>query len=268
MEQLPPLPRLPKDANANGSSPAKTASLVARLLASYIVRHHLPEATRLPTETEMKTAFGVGRTTLREALRLLETQGLIAVKAGRGGGPLVRRPRAEDLGEAMSLLLQFENTPLAELLQARYTIEPTVVSLAVPRMSEDDLVMLHGNVQLSRRLTADEDHAEFVRYCRQFHTTLAEASGNTVLRVLTETLHNITDGAVASLDYTVARRKQIVQQHDRIARAVSERDAAAAAMAMQHHLDRSGHFWRTHHAAAFAAPLKRSLAAAPGSDPQ
>jgi DNA-binding FadR family transcriptional regulator len=182
VEQLPPLPRLPRDANANGSSSAKTASLVARLLASYIVRHQLPESTRLPTESDMRAAFGVGRTTLREALRLLETQGLIVVRAGRGGGPLVRRPRAEDLGDAMSLLLQFENTPLAELLQARYAIEPTVVALAVPRMPKDDLVKLHGNVHLSRRLTADEDHAEFVRYCRQFHTLLAEASGNSTTR--------------------------------------------------------------------------------------
>src|ERR1700728_4543760 len=86
----------------------KASELIARDLASYIVDQDLPEGTALPPEREMVASFGVGRNTLREALRILETRGVITIRSGPGGGPVVRRPRPSDLGEAMTLILQFE----------------------------------------------------------------------------------------------------------------------------------------------------------------
>src|SRR4051794_14508658 len=75
----------------------KASEDVARRLVAFIVDNRLSDGARLPTEAELQRHFGVGRTTLREALRLLETQGALTIKAGPRGGPVVRLPRPEDL---------------------------------------------------------------------------------------------------------------------------------------------------------------------------
>jgi len=82
----------------------KTSERIARDIASHIVDNKLAPGTMLPTEREMIESMGVGRTTLREALRLLETRGVLTIKSGPRGGPVVRRPRPSDLSEALTCI--------------------------------------------------------------------------------------------------------------------------------------------------------------------
>src|SRR3954463_16835351 len=70
----------------------KACEVIARDLANYIVDNNLPEGAKLPVEKDMLETLGVGRTTLREALRLLETRGVLVIRAGPKGGPVVRHP--------------------------------------------------------------------------------------------------------------------------------------------------------------------------------
>src|ERR1700733_13663454 len=78
---------------SNGRIP-KTSERIAHALASCIVDQGFSEGALLPTEREMVATFRVGRTTLREALRLLETRGVLTIRPGPQGGPVVRRPKA------------------------------------------------------------------------------------------------------------------------------------------------------------------------------
>ena len=78
----------------------KTSERVARDLVTHIIDNNLAEGTKLPNEKQLAEVFQVGRTTLREALRLLETHGVIIIRPGPGGGPVVRRPQRTTCGKA------------------------------------------------------------------------------------------------------------------------------------------------------------------------
>src|SRR5437762_10728735 len=108
----------------------KTSEVIARNLATRIAEGGLAPGSRLPVEREMVETLGVGRTTLREALRLLETRGVLTIRPGPRGGPAVRRPRPADLGAALTLILQFEQASLADIMEAREALRPMVARLA------------------------------------------------------------------------------------------------------------------------------------------
>src|ERR1700728_4311773 len=117
----------------------KQSVLLARDIVNYIFNQHLPRGTKLPNEQEMLQQFGVGRNTIREALRLLELRGVITIRPGRGGGPIVRLPRSTDLGEALQLILQFQGATLTDVIDARALIEPMAASAAAADITEEAL---------------------------------------------------------------------------------------------------------------------------------
>lgn len=219
----------------------KTSELIARDLANHIIERDLDEGTVLPNERELIEIFGVGRTTLREALRLLETRGVITIRSGPRGGPVVRRPRPSDLGEALTLILQFEGASLADVLEARVALEPTIARLAARRITEEQVADLQKSVEVM----ADhvEDHEVFIAENRAFHTGVAEAAGSVVMRVFVDALKTIADGAVVGVEYQPKRRKAVAEAHQRIVDALATGDEDGAEAAMRSHLDEAGRFW-------------------------
>lgn len=237
----------------NGSSGSsrrrnrKTSELIARDLVSHIVRNGLPQGTMLPTEREMVEAFGVGRTTLREALRLLETRGVITIRSGPRGGPVVRRPQPSDLSEALTLILEFEEASLADVLEAREVIEPMVARLAAERMTADSAQGLQDIVDAM--LENLHNHQRFLRENQRFHNAISQYSANTVLRVFSETLKWIADGSTLGISYTPARRRAVAEAHQRIVDAIVAGDGAQAEACMRSHLDKASRYWRKNHPA-------------------
>src|SRR5258706_14653274 len=96
----------------------KMAEVIAREIVADIIRRDLEPGTRLPGEVEMMGHFDVSRFTLREALRLLEVQGVVTVRRGPGGGPVVAGMTARDFVDPMSLHLQMARATYGELLEA------------------------------------------------------------------------------------------------------------------------------------------------------
>jgi DNA-binding FadR family transcriptional regulator len=130
----------------------KAAEVVADDLAGHILLTGMNEGDVLPNEREMTELFGVGRGTLREALRILETQGVITIRPGPGGGPVVRRPRPDDLAGNLTLLLQLMDVPFGQVLQAREVVEPLLSEMA-------GNPVLQVVAESLRRITADFDGA-------------------------------------------------------------------------------------------------------------
>src|SRR5262245_10166373 len=97
----------------------KTSVLLAVDLVNHIVAEDYPEGTILAHEKEMADQLGVGRATVREALRLLESRGVVRIRSGPNGGPVVRRPRPADYAGALELALQFEHATVADVVRAR-----------------------------------------------------------------------------------------------------------------------------------------------------
>jgi DNA-binding FadR family transcriptional regulator len=218
---------------ARSRSP-KAAELVADELAGHILVTGMREGDVLPNEREMTERFGVGRGTLREALRLLESQGVITIRPGPGGGPVVRQPHPDDLAGNMTLLLQFMDVPFAHVVRAREVIEPLIARQAAQRVTKDHLAALQATVDLMK---ADlENHAGFVRENSIFHELLAETAGNGVLQVVAESLRSITAGFGGAMNYRPETRAGVARAHQRIVDALAAGDADAAGREASAHM--------------------------------
>jgi DNA-binding FadR family transcriptional regulator len=177
----------------------------------------------------MAEALGVGRTTLREALRLLETQGVLRIKPGPGGGPLVRGARPDDLVSAMTLLLQLLGATLEEVLVAREVLEPVIAARAATLATDEDAATLQGHID-TMRLGID-DFELFAKGNDAFHSQIAQMADNTVLLVLTETLEKMSSISSETMAYPPRTRARVADARERVVEAVRDRDPDAAAAA-------------------------------------
>ena len=232
----------------------KTSERIARDIASHIVDNKLAPGTMLPTERDMIESMGVGRTTLREALRLLETRGVLTIKSGPRGGPVVRRPRASDLSEALTLILEFEQSSLGDVFEARVALEPTLARLAAGRIADHEVEQLQESIDA---MMGDlVNHDVFLDENQRFHSLIADIAGNVVLGVFTETLKTVADGALAGVRYTPNRRRAVASAHQSIVDALRARDAEATAAAMTRHLDEAGRYWSRKYGELVSDPVR------------
>jgi GntR family transcriptional regulator, transcriptional repressor for pyruvate dehydrogenase complex len=130
----------------NGSRPPKAAMLVAQRIVRDVVRGSLKPGDVLPDERTMLEKYTAGRCTLREALRLLEFQGVIALKPGPRGGPVLLDPDASHLGNTLVLLMQLKEAPFRAIIEVRSALEPVISSMAAERISDDALSRLESTI--------------------------------------------------------------------------------------------------------------------------
>ncbi len=214
--------------------PPKTAMLVAQRIVADIQRDGNTVGDRLPPERAMLEHYQIGRGTLRESLRFLELQGVIALKPGPGGGPVVQQPDATGLATALALLLQFENAPFRTIAESRAGLEPMMAQLAASRISDEQLADLAYSVEHMGENIDDEPI--FLEMNRRFHHTIAHGSGNAMFGYLVESLLGMLDGSAMGFDYPEHRRAAVHEAHSDIYQAIASRDALASASAMHDHI--------------------------------
>jgi GntR family transcriptional regulator, transcriptional repressor for pyruvate dehydrogenase complex len=214
--------------------PQKTAVLVAQRIVADIQRRGKNVGDRLPPERAMLEEYQIGRGTLRESLRFLELQGVIALKPGPGGGPVVQQPDGSGLATALTLLLQFENAPFRTIAESRAGLEPMMAQLAASRMSKEQLAELRFSVEHMGEHIGDEN--EFLEMNKLFHDTIAHGSGNVMFGYLVESLLGMLDGSAMGIDYPEHRRAAVHEAHLGIYEAIAARDPAASAAAMHEHI--------------------------------
>jgi DNA-binding FadR family transcriptional regulator len=176
---------------ANEVRVPKTAELVAAHLRRRIVRGELKEGDALPPETALMEQFGVSRPTLREAFRVLESEALISVRRGARGGARVHIPNGDVAARYAALVLEYRGTTLADVYQARSTIEPHCARLLAQRPTQSDLKVLWRAVEEGE--AALEDPNRLIRIHTDFHALMVELAGNETLKVLTGMLRHIVD---------------------------------------------------------------------------
>lgn len=220
--------------------PEKTAVLVAKRIVADIQERGNEVGDRLPPERVMLEEYNIGRGTLRESLRFLELQGIIVLKPGPGGGPIVQQPDGSGLATALTLLLQFENAPYRTIIEARTALEPMIARLAASRMSDEDIEELKDSVEAMQENIANE--AIFLEENQRFHDVIASNSGNALFGHLMNTLLEIIDGTTIGVDYPEHRRKAVYEAHKSIYDALADRNADAAADAMHEHISQYANY--------------------------
>jgi DNA-binding FadR family transcriptional regulator len=208
---------------------SKAATVLAKNIVREIGRRGLVPGDKLLSEQKMVERYGVARGSLREALRYLELQGVLRIKSGPGGGPLIDTPNGHHFASTLALMLQFVGARFRAIVETRWVVEPGMAALAAERAGAADLAALRACLEEMRAQL--DDAGRFREEHRRFHDLLAFASGNPVLRFLLPALHWISDGA--PVDYSPSERRRILRAMRQIFAAVEARDRGAASDSMQ-----------------------------------
>lgn len=213
---------------------------IADELRKLIVTGKLSEGDSLGREPELVERFGVSRPSLREALRILEAEGLISVVRGMLGGVVVHEPDQRMTARTAALVLQARNVPLADVYEARTLLEPIAVRMIASMRSR------RAAVAELRRLIKDEQRVilerdAFAPINARFHERLVALAGNQTLTIVTEMLNEVVERAVIAISKTglspdsVASRRRAIRSQQWL---VSLIEAGKAAEAEAH--------WRAH----------------------
>lgn len=169
----------------------KAHEVVADQIRQRIVAGELVEGQRLSPEDDLTAQFGVARTTLREALRVLESQGLLAIRRGRGGGPVVTHPDLEPISMALATVLQLQATTVGDLDAARQMIEPQIAGQLARQHESADLTLLTEAIDVAADAAERGDGLAFGLAAVEVHEALVESSGNNTLTTLTKLLQSM-----------------------------------------------------------------------------
>jgi GntR family transcriptional repressor for pyruvate dehydrogenase complex len=201
----------------------------------------------LPTEAILLDEFAVSRPTLREALRILETEGLVQTRRGKQGGAIVRRPTVASAAYHLGLALQGAHVEVRDLAAARHLLEPLCVSLAAQRPDREEVAArLDALVDEGEALVGQGP--EFTASSLRFHTALVDSCANETLKTLVGTIEAVWQGqerawaaeASAHGDYPDEEgQRRALESHRRIARRIANGDVEGAMRASRTHLSAS-----------------------------
>ena len=223
---------------AQAFTPLKNERLfekVARAIQREILLGNLQPGQKLPNEAELGKQFNVGRSAIREALKVLEISGLLYVKRGYNGGTFVRPPDPADAFVTPTLLAPVA-TGWAQLMEARRLIEVKTASLAAERAAEDEILALGEEVERMRLVTATP--ARFVEQDFIFHLRIAEAAKNEVFVLVMDSIKTLLKKETNDLLSRAGTIDEILSDHEAIYRRVAAHDSAGAAREMERHLAR------------------------------
>ena len=215
--------------------PLKAAQLIARRIRDAVVSGELTVGDRLPPERELIKQFGYSRAAVREGLRLLEADGLVAMQAGRNGGAVISSPDADRLAPTLDTILRLRRTSIRDVHEAQRFIEPLVIGLVIERASAGDLAKVRHTIDMIER---DPTNAETVRtQSNLFHTLLAEAAHNDVIAIVANLIRQV----VVHMGYTGGKSEalSIARIHRKILEAIEAGDVSAATRRALRHLDAS-----------------------------
>jgi DNA-binding FadR family transcriptional regulator len=218
----------------------KAAELIADVIRRQIVVGELKEGEPLPAEALLMAQFRVSRPTLREAFRILETDGLIQVRRGAGGGARARLPQDATAARSFGMLLQIRGATLAEVLEARTIIEPPLVGQLARNHTDVDLELLKAHVELESRLL--EDFEKFGLATALLHELLVKRAGNTVLGLMVGMLDDIFFRHVAKFvsrarPDQLALNKRALANHRHMVERVAASDAEGAEEGWRQHME-------------------------------
>lgn len=209
------------------------AEQVTQRVLALIQSGVLKPGDRLPAERELAAQLGVGRPSLREALRALSLLGVLDIRQGDGVRVAALSP--ERLLQPLHFLVSLEADNLDMLFEARAVLEAGLTRLAAEHLSETDLEQLKHYVDQGE--TVLDDPEAFLELDVAFHKVITEAAGNALLRQIVQSLGVLTRASRSLTVNLPGVRVRSHEDHTAIYQALFARDVEAAGRAMQRHLE-------------------------------
>lgn len=223
----------------------RVAEVVATELRRRILDGEISDGDALPKLEDLLTEFSVSGPSLREAMRILETEGLISVRRGNQGGAIVHRPTSTAVGFMVGMVLHASRVPLVDLGQAMLMYEPACVAMCAERADRNETLvplLKKLNDELEQNL---DNIPAFTNANRGFHEVIVTQCGNATMSLVTgalETLWSAHEMKWAELadqggfyppDHG---RREVLRTHRRLAEAIEDGDAEYARTLMTRHL--------------------------------
>jgi DNA-binding FadR family transcriptional regulator len=222
----------------------RLAEQIADYLRSRILSGDLPDGAVLPKEVELRERFAVSKPTFREAMRILEAEGLTRVRRGNVGGAVVQRPTARNVGYTLGLVLGAGQVSVREVGEALRVLEPACAAMCAQRDDRKTTV-----VPILQRLQADyeaslDDVVSSVACSRAFHEALVSECGNQPLIVMAGALEQLWSvhekhwarHAPAAGEITMTARRRAGRTHQRMIDLIAAGDASKVSALARSHL--------------------------------
>lgn len=196
----------------------------------------LKEQDRLPGERDLTIQFGVSRATIREALRVLQSRGLVEVRHGDPGGPIVRANPGAGVTSVLSSMFRAKRLTLTDVVQFRMIIEGAAAAYAANASKKAIAAIRDAYKEMEKATTWEEQ----VRCDILFHRRVAEASGNPLFALVVEALHQFNSIATWQSKRPLDQaRRETLEVHGMILGAIEAGNAADAEEFSRYHLGRS-----------------------------
>ena len=219
----------------------KKSSLIADQILQLIKTGVYEPASKLPPERIIAEQMKVGRPSVREAISALHIAGILESRPGDGTYVAVSPPIDFPVDNALSVLEE-SDSPF-EVLQARKAMEIGVIYLAIKNATQEDIQRIKTAWQHKRDNARQGNYAEFIRRGREFHRTIAEATGSRSIVSLTEGLLKMTHQSLwvhmreQYYRQDMSRLEPMIKLHDDIVKAIENRDSENAIKLIEKHYD-------------------------------
>lgn len=208
---------------------------VVNNIRDFIFSGTISVGEKLPTEKDLCEQLSVGRSTVREALRILQANGFVEIQPGRGA--FVARNKEPDPGDIVEWFVQNE-VELKDCIEVRTALEPLAIKLAVARATDADIAQITRTHTKFVKAVEENDTAAIAKYDERFHNQIVESSKN---KLLISINRKVSEGIQSFRGKTFQLQQNAlnaIDPHTDIMHALEERDSEAGEMFMRRHIQR------------------------------
>ena len=216
--------------------PRKLPGQIADKLREMIIQEEMKTGSKLPAEAELMARFGVSRSTVREAVKILQTEHIVDIRQGQGTFLCAMPGLADD---PLGLRFTDQEELIAQLLETRLLVEPSVAALAAQRRQDRHLQEM--KTLLDRMDNAYLHGENYTPYDAQFHSVIADCTGNDVIKRLLPTIHESIRAGYQHTRRVEGSYQRASQCHLEMYHAIAERDSDRARLAAQRHMVQTMH---------------------------
>lgn len=203
----------------------RTSERIAQQIERAILSGTMRQGDRLSPERELVEQFKASRISIREAIKSLETSGLLMIKPG--SGVFVAEVNSKPMSKTLSSILRIKKTSINEVTEARVILEPTIAKLAAEKITPEDLVRLDQNIQEASKIVKANSPSPAQNI--EFHSLLAAATHNQVITLSMKTLLDVVKEMTLEITDNLPKRIKIsrhaVDFHKKILKALREKNS-------------------------------------------